>query len=529
MEKDNIIKSLQKKLPWDKFLSIMEEEGFIKTRSPNFFQLTNIEVYKEAFLSGKALIVNSKVQSAGLNDPSHLNLTPYVIFRPRTEDQLKAIISHSQELKIPITFAGGKTGLSGGYSNYGITVDLADLHSFEDPFKIDFKREEIVVEQSALISDLIKYVQFLSNGKFIFPIQPASALKLPVRVGGIISSNASGVTSGKLGSAEDWIKSMRIMNPKGAIIKVERNNPLFKRIVGGNGCFGVILSAKFKLYKPSLELKRAILYGNNIELAFDGLQSVLDCKIFPLISEFVVSNEKLPGKFDDLKYVEELNIKWAVLIKGTSKEVENFISVMKENVKLKFTFLGEDEFQDYLQERSAFALLIQTTDSSTDYIAFPGFEDILSEPKNLPKIINIINSIFVNHGFHKIIFGYGHINFRQGQGILLHMRLPVPIEYFYKENKDNLKKVCETVYHVITTLREKYKVKHKAEHSPGPFMVWLDNEYRKFLRGEIEINHAFENPHLKIYEELQKRYGIDSKDMQKELFLEAMNLYLSKF
>jgi hypothetical protein len=106
MEKDNIIKTLQNRLPWDKFLSIMEIEGFIKTPSPNFSQLSNIKDYKELFLSGKAIFVNNKVQSAGLHDPSHLYLTPYVLFRPKTEEQLKRIIIHSQELKIPITFAG---------------------------------------------------------------------------------------------------------------------------------------------------------------------------------------------------------------------------------------------------------------------------------------------------------------------------------------------------------------------------------------------------------------------------------------
>jgi len=537
MEKDNIIKSLQKKLPWDKFLSFMETEGFIVTSSPNFSQLTNIEEYKNVFLSGKVIFIDCKIQSAGLNDPSHLNLTPYVLFRPRTEEQLRSIIIHSQELKIPLTFAGGKTGLSGGYSNYGIIVDLADLHSFKEPFTINFKKEEIHVEQSVLISDLIKHVQFFSNGEYIFPIQPASALKLPVRVGGVISSNASGVTSGKLGSAEDWVKNMRIMDPNGKIIQIEKKDPLFKRIIGGNGCFGVILSARFKLYKPPLEAKRVILYGNNIESAFNGLQSVLDSKIFPLISEFVVSNEKLPGKFDELKLTSQnkiLKTKWAIIIKGTSYEVDEFISKMRENVRLNSIILGEDEFQDYLQERSAFALLVQTADSSADYIAFPGFEDILSEPKNLPEIINLINTLFAKYGFHKVIFGYGHINFRRGQGLLLHMRLPVPIEYFYRENKDKLKKVSHTVYDVIITLKEKYNIKHKAEHSPGPFIIWLDPDFRKELQNEIENKHAFENPHLRIYEALQKKYYVNHenfplKKQQKQLFLEAMDLYVSNF
>ncbi|MFX1496026.1 MAG: FAD-binding oxidoreductase [Promethearchaeota archaeon] len=536
MEKNNIIKNLQNELPWDKFLLIMENEGFIKTGFPNLSQIANKNEYTKLFLSGKTIFVDNKLQAAGLNDPSHLFLTPYIIFRPKTEEQLKSVIIHSQELKIPITFAGGKTGLSGGYSNYGIIVDLADLHTFEKPFYIDFNKQEILVEQGVIISDLIKYVHFLSNGKFIFPIQPASALKLPVRVGGIIASNASGITSGKLGSAEDWIKSMRIMNPNGKIFQLKKTDPLFNKIIGTNGYFGVILSARFKLFKPSLDVKRAILFGDNIELAFNGLQSILESKIFPLISEFVVSNQKLPGLFNNLKFLSkvESKIKWGVMIKGTTAEVDSFINLMMRQGNLEYLILNEEDFQNYIQERSAFALLVQTADSSADYIAFPGFEDILSEPKNLPEIIHTINEIFEKFGFHKVIFGYGHINFRRGQGLLLHMRLPVPIEYFYRENNERLKLICKTVYNVIITLKRKYHIKHKAEHSSGPFKIWLDDNFRKVLRKKIETKDAFVNPHLKIYEELQKRHGITpgeylSEEEHKRLFLEAMNLYLSLF
>ena len=109
-------------------------------------------------------------------------------------------------------------------------------------------------------------------------------------------------------------------------------------------------------------------------------------------------------------------MKWAALIEGSKNNVDKFIEVMKQQADCSWKILTEEEFQDYLQERSSFALLVQTEDKSTDYIAFPGFEDILSEPKNLPDIIETINELFRKHGFHKVIFGYGHINFRKGQG-----------------------------------------------------------------------------------------------------------------
>ena len=119
------------------------------------------------------------------------------------------------------------------------------------------------------------------------------------------------------------------------------------------------------------------------------------------------------------------------------------------------------------------------------------------------------------------------------------MRLPVPIPYFYKENKNNLELVCETVFDVIINLKNKFNIKHKAEHSPGPFRIWLEPEFRKLLRKKIKNGEAFSNPHLMIFNELLlKKFkvsldGLPSTDEQllmsekKDLFVSAMILYLS--
>jgi len=543
MKQSSLIKNLQNRLPWDKFIEEMESQGFLKL---TFIKTSEVSVSKANFQSlqtGFVMLVGDPIQASAIRDTSLLHVRPYILFRPKVESQLRVILKNSQKFGIPITFAGGKTGLSGGYSNYGIIIDMIDLQSYDEPFLYDFKNNTVRVNQNVLISDLIKYTIIRSNNKLIFPVQPASSLKLPVRVGGLIASNASGITSGKLGSVENWVETIRIMKLDGSLSDIDKTNSLFSKIVGGNGYFGVILSAKFKLYRPEANLKQVILYGYNITNAFNGLQSVLDSKIFPLVSEFVISDLKLPEKFNKLgeENKENNNVKWAILIKGTEEIIDKFIASMKEKAQCYWNKLNEEEFQEYLQERSTFALLVQTEDSTSEFIAFPGFEDILSEPKNLPQTIEMINEIFTKKGFHEVIFGYGHINFRKGQGLLLHMRLPVPIEYFYKENKESMKLVCETVYDVIFNLNYKFKIKHKAEHSPGPFKIWLDPVFRRYLREKVREGEAFTNPHLMIFDELFIRKfkssindlsNADNDDFlsiedKKDLFISAMTLYLS--
>jgi len=543
MKQISLIKDLQNRLPWVKFINNMEREGFFKLTYIKTSKISGSKFNYQSFQSGSVMLVEDLIQASVIRDTSHLHIRPYILFRPKEESQLRVILKNSQKFNIPITFAGGKTGLSGGYSNYGIIIDMIDFRSYTEPMLFDFKNSTVRVNQNVLISDLIKYTILRSDNKLIFPVQPASAYKLPVRVGGLIASNASGITSGKLGSVENWVETIRIMKPDGEMAEINRIDPLFSNIIGGNGYFGVILSATFKLYRPETNLKQVILYGYNIRLAFNGLQSVLDSKIFPLVSEFVISDQKLPGKFNELgeKNKEDKHVKWAVLIKGSADLVDKFIDSMKKQARCNWNILSEEEFQEYLQERSTFALLIHSEGRISDFIAFPGFEDILSEPKNLPEIIELINEIFIKKGFREVIFGYGHINFRKGQGLLLHMRLPVPVEYFYKDNQENMKIVCETVYNVILNLNSKFKIKHKAEHSPGPFKIWLDPTFRRYLRERVNQGEAFANPHLMIFDELFiRKFKSSISDMgntdndnflsvedKKYLFISAMMLYLS--
>lgn len=539
----SLIKDLQNRLPWDIFIENMEKEGFLKLTYIKPSKESEHKFNYQSIQSGYVMLVGDPIQASVIRDTSHLHIRPYILFRPKVESQLRVILKNSQKYSIPITFAGGKTGLSGGYSNYGIIIDMVDFNFYKEPFRYDFKYNTVRVNQNVLVSDLIKYTLIRSSNKLIFPVQPASSYKLPVRVGGLIASNASGITSGKLGSVENWVESIRIMKTDGTLAEVDRKNPLFMKIIGGNGYFGVILSATFKLYRPETNLKRAILYGYNLTLAFNGLQSVLDSKIFPLVSEFVISAQNLPGKFNELgeENTEDKRVKWAVIIKGSANLVDKFIDSMKRQTNCEWNMLSEEEFQEFLQERSGFALTIQSEDSSSDFIAFPGFEDILTDPINLPEIIEMINDIFIKNGFHKVIFGYGHINFRKGQGLLLHMRLPVPIDFFYKENQEKVKLICETVYSVILNLNSKFKIKHKPEHSPGPFKIWLDPTFRRCLRERVSEGEAFPNPHLMIFDELiirkfkSKIKNLSNGDIddfisiedRKHLFVSAMKLYLS--
>jgi FAD/FMN-containing dehydrogenase len=317
---------------------------------------------------------------------------------------------------------------------------------------------------------------------------------------------------------------MRVILPNGKIRIINENDPLFDKLVGGNGYYGVILSAKFRLYEPPENLDQAILFGETIDNAFQGLQSVLDQKLFLQVREFVMSPKILTEKFNSLADSTDhiKKVKWAALLKGAPEKLTRFVEIMQKSTKLEVLNLDEEQFDTFLDERAKMALLSFSGDETEDYLKVPGCEDILAKPKFLPQIIRAMNSIFQKYGFKKIMYGYGHINFRKGRGLLLHARLPVPVSFFYDAEKDQkMELIAKTLYELINHLKTEYNIQQKAEHSPGPLAIWLDSEYRKNLSKAIDQDEAFINPHLILFNEVSREH----KELQ-DIYIHLMKLYL---
>jgi FAD/FMN-containing dehydrogenase len=454
---------------------------------------------REIIDSGNLMAIENRIYGYGAKDCSELYMPPKYYFRPKTIEQLRTIVKSAYNHKTPLTVASGKTGLSAGYATFAALVDLDILAPSDEIIQFSENQDEITASQHVLIADLIKLVPIYTKKKYIFPIQPSSAFKLPVRVGGMIASNASGVTSGKLGACESWVKEMTIMLPNGDIkvITKENDESMFNRIIGMNGFYGIILDATFKLYEPIKQLENRVIYGTDINEAFNGLQQVQDAGIFPLNSEYVMSHKGLTGKLGTLSDTQQVN--WAVLIKGTIEEVEKFSDIMSQVNGTEVKKVSDAEFKVYLEERTNQGLVVESSDSGLGKVKFPGFEDILAPPAELVNIMANVNQIMKKYGFDEIVIGYGHLNFRKGRGLLLHSRIPVPVEMLADNREENMKVLAEIIVEVNLLLRDKYNIRAKEEHSSGAFGVWFDKNYRNQMQEAMDNGTAFVNPHMLIF------------------------------
>jgi hypothetical protein len=234
-----------------------------------------------------------------------------------------------------------------------------------------------------------------------------------------------------------------------------------------------------------------------------------------------MSPDGLVGKLGQLSTKDTTN--WVALIKGMKSELDTIIELMINTTEIEFRDIEEPEFRELLEERTNQALLAGGSGSDLDTVKFPGFEDILAPPAKISQILDDINAILKKQGFDALTVGYGHLNFRLGKGILIHTRIPVPIDMLVENRIKNFRIIAETIVDVNLLLRDKYEIRAKAEHSGGAFGVWFERSFREKLVKAIKNGSAFENPHIVIY----SNYMESLPELnERDLLVEIVHMYL---
>ncbi len=479
---------------------------------------------------GWYLAINQPIFSGPLCDCSFLHFSPQIAAFPTTVKQLQLLIKQANEFQIPTTFACGKTGLSGGYANPIFLIDLAQLHYNSPLIQMNTNNHTVVADQAVLVSDLIRLVSYKTQNAFIFPTQPSSSYKLPVRVGGLIATNASGVTSGKLGSISKWIESMVVMTPKGEIRHLTKHDPLFQQTIGGMGLYSIILQAEIRMAPNPQNLQYRIIFGENLENCFHGLKEIQDARIFPLCNEFILSSEAIPGKFAQLFHdnTDHLKVKWAVLLKGDLNIITNFTEILENNTDLILRDLSKPEYQEFMEERSALAIQSCSDQKSAEYLRYPGFEDFLIDPLDGLSILNDITEIFTKYEFPAPVVGYGHLNFRQGKGMLLHLRIPVSVDDLARNPSAMHLRIARLVAFLNVWFTQHYEIHPKAEHSLGIFTPWVQYSQLSQYFQSVDQGLAFLHPAFCLFDQELERLGYSIQETGKKLAMDDALIILER-
>ncbi len=186
---------------------------------------------------------------------------PGVVVRPHTTEQVSAVLATCHEALIPVTAAGGRSGVCGGSIPVfgGVALDLTSLQGLID---IDETSLTADVRAGTFGPDLEDALGRVGVGYTLGHWPQSMDLST---VGGWLACRGAGQYSTRYGKIEDMVLGLEVVLADGRIVRTEGHGPraatgpnLTQLFVGSEGTLGVITKARLRIHPlPSAQERRA--------------------------------------------------------------------------------------------------------------------------------------------------------------------------------------------------------------------------------------------------------------------------------
>src|SRR6218665_378266 len=216
-----------------------------------------------------------------------LSFLPDVILKPRTAQEISAVMRLCNNNRIPVTPRGAGTGLSGGALPHlgGVLLSTERMNSI---IQIDERNLQVTTEPGVITEVLQESVK--AKGLF-YPPDPSS--RGSCFIGGNVAENSGGPKAVKYGVVRDYVLNLEIVLPTGEIIwtgaNVLKNSTgynLTQLVVGSEGTLGIITKIVFKLRGlPQKDVLLLIPFVTNEE-ACRGIAEIFRAGVQPSGMEF---------------------------------------------------------------------------------------------------------------------------------------------------------------------------------------------------------------------------------------------------
>lgn len=339
-------------------------------------------------------------------DATERSHMPDAVVFPRSSEEISKIMKLANEKRIPVTPRGSGTDLAGGPIPIkgGIVLDFNHMKKI---IEFDEANRVIIVEAGLTLRELNV---FLRKKGCYFPVDPGSSPS--ATIGGMISTNASGMHSPKYGTTGDHTLGLEVVLPTGEIIKtgsrclkcVSVGHILMRLFIGSEGTLGIITKATLKVHTPPEFYSVAMGSYADIQAAGRAISEVirrglpvsaveyLDGNIIKMIRDFT----KLP--------LPDVAAMVFVECDGTNEEVNRNLAIVeeilkKEAVKLERSATKEEADKLWAARKAAFGTISRLKPTAIT-------EDPTIPVSKLPEYIRSLGEIAKKHNI--TIVTYGH-------------------------------------------------------------------------------------------------------------------------
>ncbi|WP_245798396.1 FAD-binding oxidoreductase [Cnuella takakiae] len=357
------------------------------------------------------------------DETEHLSFLPDVVIKPRTPEEISAIMKICNRYGIPVTPRGGGTGLSGGALPHlgGVLLSMERLNTI---LEIDERNLQVTTEPGVITEVLQDAVK--EKGLF-YPPDPSS--KGSCFIGGNIAENSGGPKAVKYGVVKDYVINLEVVLPTGEIIwtgaNVLKNSTgynLTQLMVGSEGTLGIVTKIVLKLIPlPKYDLLMLVPF-QNLEKAGEAVSAIFRAGFTPSALELVeIDALKITAAMVGASVVAVTEDTAAhLIIEVDGNNVDVLMQEMEAIAELMVQYEGgEVYFADDAQQKAELWKLRRRAAEAVKLEGYTIEEDTVVPRAELPALIHGVKELGKQYHFHSVCYGHA------GDGNL-HIRIKKP-------------------------------------------------------------------------------------------------------
>lgn len=366
------------------------------------------------------------VDEESLNNYAHdetenLHYLPEVVLKPRTAEEISAILKICNKEKIPVTPRGAGTGLSGGALPHlgGVLLSTERMNAI---LEIDERNLQVTTEPGVITEVLQNAVK---EKKLFYPPDPSS--RGSCFIGGNIAENSGGPKAVKYGVVKDYVLNLEVVLPTGEIIwtgsNVLKNSTgynLTQLLVGSEGTLGVVTKIVLRLIPlPEYDVLMLVPF-RNLEQAGEAVSAIFRAGFVPSAMELMeIDSLKIVSKFvgSAIEVTDDTAAHLIIEVDGNNMDVLMGEMEAIGNLLTQYD-IGEIYFADDAQQKAELWKLRRRVAEAVKLIGYTIEEDTVVPRAELPALIRGVKDLGKKFDFEVVCYGHAgdgnlHIRIRK--------------------------------------------------------------------------------------------------------------------